>query len=204
MCQDCNYFKNADHLLIFAEPRFSSLDSDSMHGMDRFTLFRNDNHNLNARPYGGTAIYSQHLFVSSFPLKCNVNGIEITVVRLSTLINLTVIAIYHSPKISLRLLCSFLIKILQNMSSQYKVIGDFNVNWMNEVEGRPLYKLFTQQNYKQLISQYATDNRTIIDHIYTQTSLIFMLLQESWKHILLITRLFGCPFHFKLIDANSL
>lgn len=57
------------------------------------------------------------------------------------------------------------------MSLQYKVIiGDFNVNWMNEVERRPLYNLFTQQNYKQLISQYTTDNRTIIDHIYTNIS----------------------------------
>ena len=160
-------FKNAD-LLIFAETRFSSLDSDSMYVMDRFTLFRNDNNNLNARPYGGTAIYSQHSFVSSFPLKCNNNGIEITVVRLSTLLNVTVIAIYRSPKISVRILCSSLIEILQNMSSQFNVIiGDFNVNWMNEVQRRPLYNLFVQQNYKQLISQYTTDNRTIIDHIYT-------------------------------------
>ena len=91
--------------------------------------------------------------------------------RLSTLLNVTVIAIYRSPKISVRLLCSSLIEILQTMSLQYKVIiGDFNVNWMNEVERRPLYNLFTQQNYKQLISQYTTDNRTIIDHIYTNIS----------------------------------
>ena len=106
--QDYN-FKNAD-LLIFAETRFSSLDNDSLYGMDRFTLFRNDNHNLNARPYGGTAIYSHHSFASSFPLKCYINVIEITVVRLSTLLNVTVVAIYRSPKISLRLLCSSLIK----------------------------------------------------------------------------------------------
>lgn len=173
--------------------------------MEGFTLFRNDNHNLNVRPYGGTAIYSQHSFVSSFPLKCNINGIEITTVRLSTLLNVTVIAIYRSPKISVRLLCSSLIEILQNMSFQYRVIiGDFNVNWMNEVERRPLYNLFTQRNYKQLISQYTTDNKTIIDKKYIQTSLIFMFLQESWKHILLITRPFGCPFHFKLIDPHSL
>lgn len=166
VCQDHN-FKNAD-LLIFAETRFSSLDNDSMYNMEGFTLFRNDNHNLNVRPYGGTAIYSQHSFVSSFPLKCNINGIEITTVRLSTLLNVTVIAIYRSPKISVRLLCSSLIEILQNMSFQYRVIiGDFNVNWMNEVERRPLYNLFTQRNYKQLISQYTTDNKTIIDHIYT-------------------------------------
>ena len=51
--QDYN-FNNAD-LLIFAETRFSSLESDSMYVMNRFTLFRNDNHSLDARPCGGTA-----------------------------------------------------------------------------------------------------------------------------------------------------
>ena len=168
------------------------------------TLFRNDNHNLNARPYGGTAIYSQHSFVSSFPLKCNNNGIEITVVRLSTLLNVTVIAIYRSPKISVRILCSSVIEILQNMSSEFKVIiGDFNVNWMNEVQRRPLYNLFVQQNYKQLISQYTTDNRTIIDHIYTNIPDLYVN-SGILGNILLTTRPFGCPFHFKLIDVHCL
>ena len=105
--------------------------------MDRFTLFRNDNYALNARPFGSTAIYSWHSFVPSFPYNRNTNNtcIEITVVRLSILANITIIAIYRSPKISLRLLCHSLIGVLQNMSSQYNVIiEDFNVNWMNELE----------------------------------------------------------------------
>ena len=149
--------------------RFSSLDNDGMYVMDRFTLFRNDNYALNARPFGGTAIYSRHSFVPSFPYNCNTNGIEITVVRLSILPNITIIAIYRSPKISLTLLCHSLIEVLQSMSSQYHVIiGDFNVNWMNELERRLLHNLFvTEQKYKQLISHYTTDNRTVIDHIYT-------------------------------------
>ena len=54
------------------------------------------------------------------------------------------------------------------MSLQYVIIGDFNVNLMDEVERRPVHNLFTQRNYKQLISQYTTDYRTIIDHIYTK------------------------------------
>ena len=69
----------------------------------------------------------------------------------------------------LRLLCHSLIEVLQSMSSQYHVIiGDFNVNWMNELERRLLHNLFvTERKYKQLISHYTTDNRTVIDHIYT-------------------------------------
>ena len=58
---------------------------------------------------------------------------------------------------------------MDNISFQYNIIiGDFNVNWMNEIERRPLYNLLvTERNYKQLISHYTSDNRTTIDHIYT-------------------------------------
>ena len=59
--------------------------------------------------------------------------------------------------------------LLQDMPSRCNVIiGDFNVNWMNELERRLLHNLFvTERKYKQLISHYTTDNRTVIDHIYT-------------------------------------
>ena len=83
--------------------------------------------------------------------------------------NVTVIAIYRPPQISLTALCQSLIEVLRHISSESVIIiGDFNVNWVNEVERRPLYNLLIREkNYKQLISHYTTDNRTIIDHIYT-------------------------------------
>ena len=124
---------------------------------------------FNTRPCGGTAIYSRHSFAPGFPYNSNTNGIEMTVVKVSILPNVTITAIYCSPKISLTLLCRSLIQVLDNISFQYNIIiGDFNVNWMNEIERRPLYNLLvTERNYEQLISPYTTDNRTIIDHIYT-------------------------------------
>ena len=114
-------------------------------------------------------VYSRHSFAPGFPYNSNTNGIEITVVKVSTLPKVTITAIYRSPKISLTLLCRSLIQVLDNISLQYNIIiGDFNVNWMNEIKRRPLYNLLvTERNYKQLISLYTTDNRTIIDHIYT-------------------------------------
>ena len=132
-------------------------------------MLQNDNQVFNTRPYAGTPIHSRHSFAPGLPYNSNTNGIEITVVKVSTLPNVTITAIYRSPKISLTLLCRSLIQVLDNISSQYNIIiGDFNVNWMNEMERRPLYNLLvTERNYKQLISHYTTDNRTIIDHIYT-------------------------------------
>ena len=46
--------------------------------------------------------------------------------------------------------------------------GDFNVNWLIDTEKRPLYNLLVNdKHYKQLISTYTTDSKTVIDHIYT-------------------------------------
>lgn len=132
-----------------------------MYIIQGYHLFRNDNQVFNTRPHGGTAIYIQHSFASGFPYNSNTNGIEITVVKVSTLPNVTITAIYRSPKISLTLLCQSLIQ-LDNISSQYNIIiGDFDVNWINKIIRRPLYNLLvTERNYKQLISHYTTDNRT--------------------------------------------
>jgi len=39
---------------------------------------------------------------------------------------------------------------------------------MKEIEFLDLYNLFiTEHNYRQLVSLYTTDNKTAIDHIYT-------------------------------------
>ena len=47
-------------------------------------------------------------------------------------------------------------------------MGDFNVNWFDEVERRSLYNLMINENgFKQLISSCTTDNGTLIDHAYT-------------------------------------
>ena len=47
-------------------------------------------------------------------------------------------------------------------------MGDFNVNWLDEVERRSLYNLVINENgLKQLISSCTTDNGTLIDHLYT-------------------------------------
>ena len=51
------------------------------------------------------------------------------------------------------------------------ILGDFNINWLVETERRPLCNLLVRdKHYKQLISTYTTDNKTVIDHIYTNIS----------------------------------
>ena len=46
-------------------------------------------------------------------------------------------------------------------------MGDFNLNWLDEVERRSLYDLMINENsLEQLISSCTTDNGTFIDHLY--------------------------------------
>ena len=62
-----------------------------------------------------------------------------------------------------------LMQILNLYCSEFSIfIGDFNVNWLNQKDKTHLHNLFiTDNNYRQLVSCYTTDNRTTIDHIYT-------------------------------------
>ena len=54
-------------------------------------------------------------------------------------------------------------------TSQFNVfMGDFNINWFDEASRRPLYNFFVNDNnYRQLVCSTITNNKTLIDHIYT-------------------------------------
>ena len=99
------------------------------------------------------------------------NGIEITIIRFMILPHVTIIGIYQSPNIPVRLLCLTLRELLYLLCTQFSIfIGDFNINWFNEKEKIPVSNVFelnTTCSYKQLVSSCTTDNKTCIDHIYT-------------------------------------
>ena len=104
-------FISAD-LAIFSETQFSPFDDDDMYCIDGFQLFRNDGDMSNGRPYGGTAIYSKVSFVKGYPYRRNINGIELTVIKVATRQELTIIRVYRSPRIAASLLCSALVHVV--------------------------------------------------------------------------------------------
>ena len=75
----------------------------------------------------------------------------------------------RSPQVSIPRLLSALCTIFgQHSSSQNVIIGDFSINWAQESTRQSLYNLMIKEkNFRQLISGFTTDNRTIIDHLYT-------------------------------------
>ena len=163
------------HIAIFSETRFSSCDSDNMYAIHGFKLFRNDSPHSNSctRPYGSMALYVKVPVSLNYFYCENSNGIEVIVFRATALEQFTVIGLYRSPKVPMTQLCAALGELLSQHSLTCNIVlGDFNVNWLNEIERRPLQNLLIAEfNYRQLlISSYTTDNRTAIDHIYTDTT----------------------------------
>jgi hypothetical protein len=159
--KDINY-SSAD-ILIFTETRFSPLDPDEIYSINGYSLFRNDisQYSGSGHPFGGTAIYSRVPFVDGYPYAHNINGIEFTIIKTISHPNLTIIGLYRSPSIALSHLLSALRTILDEDSClQSILIGDFNVNWMVKSDCQSLYLMIIENNYRQLITDFTTDNRT--------------------------------------------
>ena len=165
--KDINYL-SAD-ILIFTETRFCPHDPDEMYIIDGYELFRNDETSNVSRPYHGIAVYSRLRMLNGYPYARNCHGIELIITKTIEHPDLIIIGIYRSPRVVLScLLTAIRITLEENASSQVIFMGDFNVNWLDEVERRSLYNLMINENgFEQLVSSCTTDNGTLIDHLYT-------------------------------------
>ena len=73
-------FTNTD-INIFSETRCLMSDNDITYDINGYNLFRNDSQSLTSRLFGGMAVFSRVEFLPGYPCCRNVNGIEITIMR---------------------------------------------------------------------------------------------------------------------------
>ena len=130
--------------------------------------------NLAVLTYGLMAVqqctvYSKVDYLPGYPYNCNMNGIEFTVIRVGMLPDVTIVGVYRSPQISVQQMYIALRNLLCSLpiTSYQLFLGDFNMNWFEISNQNPLYRLLVKEYYRQLISEFTTDNRTCIDHVYT-------------------------------------
>jgi len=78
-----------------------------MYYIPGYELFRNDNSNSSnaLRPYGGTAVYSNIPHLPGYPCCDNIHGIELTVIKITSFVDWTIVGIYRSKKVPVRQLC---------------------------------------------------------------------------------------------------
>ena len=158
---------------IFSETRLSVLDTIQEFEIEKYTLFRNDEAMIlsNQRPFHGTAIYCCLSCKVGYPKCQNAFGVEISVIELECLPHVIIAGVYRSPSVPVRQLYEALRYLYSSTlcSKQFHIIiGDFNVNWLNKQQMSGLYNLMVSEyGYCQVVNEYTTCNRTIIDHIYT-------------------------------------
>ena len=88
-------------------------------------------------------MYSKIPFLSGYPVCNNTGGVEITIIKVTTVPRNTIIGIYRSPRVPMRQMCVALIGLLTLDISGFKVyIGDFSISWLNEKDKIPIYNLF--------------------------------------------------------------
>lgn len=161
---------------IFVETRLCAADIDEFYSLEGFKLHRNDYNQSYTRSFYGSATYVKNdLYCKELPYRFNFNEVEITITVINKPIsNLHVIGIYRSKtKVKISEFIDALnylhdIKIT-NPEKPTVLLGDFNVNLLEDNCDKKILTrcLLQERGYTQLIKHYTTDNRTLIDHIYT-------------------------------------
>ncbi|KAL9956274.1 hypothetical protein ACROYT_G037732, partial [Oculina patagonica] len=95
---------------------------------------------------------------------------EITIIKVKCLPDVIIAGIYRSPKVSVTHLLQALRELHSIMSTEHFhiILGDFNIDFNDGVQNSSIHnQMIVTYGYKQLILSFTTDNRTTIDHIYT-------------------------------------
>ena len=147
-------------------------DQNDEYDINDFPLFRNDaffdSHLYSQRPFCGTAVYSRAQCNDEYPKCQNMHGVEITIIKVKNLPDVVIAGIYSASGTftsdqALRELHSIMLE-----KRYHIILGDFNIDFNNDVQNSSLYhQIAVSYGYKQHISGFTTDNRTTIDHIYT-------------------------------------
>jgi len=113
------------------------------------------------------AIYSKEVFALSYPTKSNLHGVEITILKLHDYKNLIIAGIYRSPKVTLQTLYIALSELIDLLALEsYSIImGDFTTNLFDVSQTHTILKMMFH------INEFATDNRTLLDHIHSNLPL---------------------------------
>ena len=120
------------------------------------------------RPHYGTVIYSREP-LSSDPQHYSSSGMEITLLSVNW--PCCVAVVYKSPQRQWHEFKHFLCSTLSKRDTTLPliVVGDFNINLDATSHTSSLETTMNQQfSCKQVIENVTTDNKTRIDHIFTE------------------------------------
>jgi exonuclease III len=143
-----DYNVKAAEINIFVETALCSNDNNDLYHIPSFQLSRNDFMPHDTRtPYGTVVYVKENVHLSSEPLRCNYNDVEMTLIRVNQPVHdLHIIGIYRSKS---KVKTSRFIDALKHLHSNIInypnapviIMGDFNINFMESTSDKnSLYK----------------------------------------------------------------
>ncbi|XP_061190015.1 uncharacterized protein LOC133197842 [Saccostrea echinata] len=146
-----------------------ALEDFQLHHVSRYQAYSGQDETfikLKEAKGGGVAAYikdNSTIAREQFPLE-NIEGMMLK----DTVAEITIVVIYrpnvYPTKFFLQNL-TMLLKVLKQTSRNSIIMGDFNENLLTSPT--PIQKHMEQFGYHQLVTFPTTDNRTLIDHVYT-------------------------------------
>ena len=169
------------HVNMYCETRVAPTDDIDMYSINTFqTVMYPHAAATGQRPHYGLAVYSKLpvlqtcqpvTFASSF------GSVECSLVQVPLTANtsLSLACIYRRPSSQLSHLNTAISQLLSTLHTYHTsssemehfvlIMGDFNLDWCLESTKSTMTDLLP--GYRQLITEYTTDYRSILDHIYT-------------------------------------
>jgi len=183
------------HIIVVVETWLNEGDEIyfSLEGFNLCTLSREQ------RRGGGVAVYVtmdyQYRVVGSFTNVHEILHVEIRTSkegRLNNIINL--LAVYNPKENNIKHCCDELEQIISNCSSNVILIGDFNLNILQQSNSvKMYYDLLDSYGYKILNTVVPTRLGNLIDHVSTNfnySDSVISVIQDdfsdhNWMHVLL-------------------
>ena len=168
------YLKYAS-IMCFTETWLHSSHIDSDIAFDGFTIFRTDRRSTNCR--GGVAIYvNTDIPCLKLDMPNNDVNMEIALLRLRFKQKSTLLAcVYRPTSVSVAVSKNKISELLQMIEQQQDVdtvivTGDLNENLIND-ENHPLYDLFLEHGYSQLVRQSTYVTGSLLDVVYVKNDI---------------------------------
>ena len=167
---DCNTL-SAD-MLCFTETQLlpSSNDNEIRNSLFLFTLFRQDH--VSDR-YSSLAICSKpNLETKEHHYFPEINALKFVVVNDIAAVPITMLLLYckHSSNVSQYI--NSITYILNNYEVDI-ILGDFNINYLNDNEVQPLNVLMESLNYMQTVQTPTfISSGTLLDHVYVRNEML--------------------------------
>ena len=152
-------------VLALTETHLQSCDSDSeiRNNLHPFQLYRQDN----SDKYSSLAVFSRNsVEIIDYQYFSYLNALKVIITSSATKQKRSLILLYRKHGTNIQQYIDNM-KYLLNQHPVDMILGDFNINYLNDNEIKPLKTLMNSLNYEQIVqSPTFVSAGSLLDHVY--------------------------------------